>query len=127
MPFHDLPAKELRFGRIPINNVTPVVECGRIPAKAIPGEDLVVGATVFREGHDLVGVSAVLYNPEGTEVQRVRMHPVGIGLDRWTGLLRPEGTGSWSFTVEGWADPSSTWHHNAEVKIDAGVGSQPSR
>ena len=121
MPSNDLPAEELRFGRIPILNVTPVVQCGRVPAKAIPGQDLVVGATVFREGHDLVGVSAVLYNPEGTEVQRVRMHPVGIGLDRWTGLLRPEGTGSWSFTVEGWADPYSTWHHNAEVKIDAGV------
>ncbi|MBO0909864.1 MULTISPECIES: alpha-1,4-glucan--maltose-1-phosphate maltosyltransferase [Arthrobacter] len=121
MPSNDLPAEELRFGRIPIINVTPVVECGRIPAKAIPGEDLVIGATVFREGHDLVGVSAVLYDPEGTEIQRVRMHPVGIGLDRWGGLLRPEGTGSWSFAVEGWADLYSTWHHNAEVKINAGV------
>ena len=121
MPSKDLPAEELRFGRIPINNVTPVVECGRIPAKAIPGEDLVVGATVFREGHDLVGVSAVLYDPEGLEVQRVRMHPVGIGLDRWGALLRPEATGNWTFAVEGWADVYGTWHHNAEVKIAAGV------
>ncbi|GAA3291123.1 alpha-1,4-glucan--maltose-1-phosphate maltosyltransferase [Arthrobacter citreus] len=121
MPSKDLPAEELRFGRIPINNVTPVVECGRIPAKAIPGEDLVVGATVFREGHDLVGVSAVLYDPEGLEVQRVRMHPVGIGLDRWGALLRPEATGNWSFAVEGWADVYGTWHHNAEVKIAACV------
>ena len=121
MPSNDLSAEELRFGRIPINNVTPVVECGRIPAKAIPGEDLVVGATVFREGHDLVGVSAVLYDPEGQEVQRVRLHPVGIGLDRWGGLLRPEATGDWSFAVEGWADVYGTWHHNAEVKIAACV------
>lgn len=120
-PSNVLPAEELRFGRIPIINVTPVVECGRIPAKAIPGEDLVVGATVFREGHDLVGVSAVLYDPEGMEVQRVRMHPVGIGLDRWGGLIRPEATGTWSFAVEGWADLYSTWHHNAEVKINANV------
>ena len=124
MPSNDLPAAELRFGRIPIINVTPVVECGRIPAKAIPGEDLVIGATVFREGHDLVGVSAVLYDPEGTEIQRVRMHPVGIGLDRWGGMLRPEGTGAWSFAVEGWADLYSTWHHNAEVKINAGVDTE---
>ena len=121
MPSNDLSAEELRFGRIPINNVTPVVECGRIPAKAIPGEDLVVGATVFREGHDLVGASAVLYDPEGTEMQRVRMHPVGIGLDRWGALLRPESTGNWSFAVEGWADVYGTWHHNAEVKIAACV------
>ena len=80
-----------------------------------------VGATVFREGHDLVGASAVLYDPRGQEAQRVRLHPVGEGLDRWGGLIRPEETGSWSFAVEGWADLYGTWHHNAEVKLDAGV------
>nr|WP_304661783.1 alpha-1,4-glucan--maltose-1-phosphate maltosyltransferase [Arthrobacter sp. zg-Y238] len=117
----DLPSKDLRFGRIPITNVTPVVEYGRFPAKAVPGEDLVIGATVFREGHDLVGASAVLYDPEGTVVTRSRMHPVGLGLDRWEGMLRPAGTGHWSFAVEGWADVYATWHHNAEVKIAAGV------
>ena len=118
---NDPSAQGLRFGRIPITNVSPVVEYGRFPAKAIPGEDLVIGATVFREGHDLVGVSAVLYDPEGIEVQRSRMHPVGLGLDRWEGLLRPEGEGDWTFAVEGWADLYATWHHNAEVKIEAGV------
>ncbi|MCC9175644.1 alpha-1,4-glucan--maltose-1-phosphate maltosyltransferase [Arthrobacter sp. zg-Y179] len=117
----DLPSKDLRFGRIPITNVAPVVEYGRFPAKAVPGEDLVIGATVFREGHDLVGASAVLYDPEGTVVARSRMHPVGLGLDRWEGMLRPVGTGHWSFAVEGWADVYATWHHNAEVKIAAGV------
>ncbi|MCC3273748.1 alpha-1,4-glucan--maltose-1-phosphate maltosyltransferase [Arthrobacter zhangbolii] len=117
----DLPSKDLRFGRIPITNVSPVLDYGRFPAKAVPGEDLIIGATVFREGHDLVGASAVLYDPEGNVVQRNRMHPVGLGLDRWEGMLRPEGTGNWSFAVEGWADVYATWHHNAEVKIAAGV------
>ena len=115
------PTTELRFGRIPIVNVSPVIECGRFAAKAVPGEDLVIGATVFREGHDLVGVTAVLYDPAGQEVQRHRMHPVGQGLDRWNGLLRPETPGDHTFTVEGWADLYGTWHHNAVVKIAAGV------
>ena len=117
----DLPPENLRFGRIPITNVSPVVEYGRFPAKAVPGEDLVIGATVFREGHDLVGASAVLYDPEGNVADRRRMHPVGLGLDRWEGMLRPLDTGRWSFAVEGWADVYATWHHNAEVKIAAGV------
>ncbi|MFZ3453310.1 alpha-1,4-glucan--maltose-1-phosphate maltosyltransferase [Arthrobacter sp. 7Tela_A1] len=121
LPSDVQPAKELRFGRIPILNVSPVVGCGRFPAKAVPGEDLVIGATVFREGHDLVGATAVLYDAAGDEVQRHRMHPVGQGLDRWAGQLRPEAVGSFSFAVEGWADLYGTWHHNAEVKIDAGV------
>ncbi|WP_281445762.1 maltotransferase domain-containing protein, partial [Paenarthrobacter nicotinovorans] len=60
----------LRFGRFPITAVQPVVEGGRFPAKALPGEDLVVGATVFREGHDQLGVSAVLLDPRGRERQR---------------------------------------------------------
>ena len=105
-------------------NVSPVVECGRFPAKAIPGEDLVVGATVFREGHDLVGASVALYGPDGSLVSRTRMKPKGIGLDRWEGLMRPTGEGNWSFAVEGWADVYGTWHHNAEVKIAAGVDVQ---
>ena len=102
-------------------NVSPVVECGRFPAKAIPGEDLVVGATVFREGHDLVGASVALYAPDGSLAARTRLKPKGIGLDRWEGLMRPTSEGDWTFAVEGWADVYGTWHHNAEVKIAAGV------
>ncbi|NKX56294.1 alpha-1,4-glucan--maltose-1-phosphate maltosyltransferase [Arthrobacter mobilis] len=111
----------LRFGRIPITNVSPVVEGGTFPAKAVPGEDVEVAATVFREGHDLIGVSAVLFDPEGKPVQRARLAPAGPGTDRWTGTLRPTYPGTWSFAVEGWADLYATWLHNAEVKIAAGV------
>ena len=115
----------LRFGRFPITAVQPVVEGGRFPAKALPGEDLVVGATVFREGHDQLGVSAVLLDPRGKERQRVRLSPAEggqwKGLDRWEGLITPTGTGAWSFVIEAWHDRYGTWHHNAEVKVGAGI------
>ena len=62
----------LRFGRFPITAVQPAVEGGKFPAKAVVGETLVVGATAFREGHDRLGVSAVLLDPRGKERQRVR-------------------------------------------------------
>lgn len=114
-------AEELRFGRIPISKVTPVIECGLFPSKAIPGSDITVGATVFREGHDQLGVSAVLLDPEGAEVQRVRLTPLGMGSDRYEGTLRPAAVGLHSFLIEGWGDLYETWHHNATVKIDAGV------
>ncbi|WP_308012480.1 maltotransferase domain-containing protein [Arthrobacter sp. M4] len=115
----------LRFGRFPITAVQPVVEAGKFPAKALPGEDLVVGATVFREGHDQLGVSAVLLDPRGRERQRVRMAPPpgerGKGTDRWEGILTPPTIGNWSFVIEAWHDRYGTWHHNAEVKIEAGI------
>ncbi len=110
-----------RFGRIPITAVTPVVEDGRFPAKGIPGSDIAVGATVFREGHDQLGVSAVLRDPRGKEVQRVRMTPVGSGLDRWAGTLTPRAQGLHTFTIEGWSDVFGTWEHDATIKIAAGV------
>ena len=39
-------------GRIPVMDVTPLVDLGRQPAKATVGEPFPVTATVFREGHD---------------------------------------------------------------------------
>ncbi len=115
----------LRFGRFPITAVQPVIEEGRFPAKALPGEDLVVGATVFREGHDQLGVSAILLDPKGKERQRVRLAPApgerGKGTDRWEGLLTPTAPGAWTFAIEAWHDRYGTWHHNAEVKVEAGI------
>ncbi|MEQ4520162.1 alpha-1,4-glucan--maltose-1-phosphate maltosyltransferase [Pseudarthrobacter sp. B907] len=115
----------LKFGRFPITAVQPAVEDGKFPAKAVVGESIVVGATAFREGHDMLGVSAVLLDPRGKERQRVRLAPPrgnrGKGTDRWEGLLTPSSTGPWSFVIEAWHDRYGTWHHNAEVKIEAGI------
>ncbi len=115
----------LRFGRFPITAVEPAVEGGKFPAKAVAGQTIVVGATAFREGHDQLGVSAVLLDPRGKERQRVRLAPPrgvrGMGTDRWEGLLTPGTTGNWSFVIEAWHDRYGTWHHNAEVKVEAGI------
>ncbi len=115
----------LRFGRFPITAVEPSVEGGKFPAKAVAGQTIVVGATAFREGHDQLGVSAVLLDPRGKERQRVRLAPPrgvrGMGTDRWEGLLTPGTTGNWSFVIEAWHDRYGTWHHNAEVKVEAGI------
>jgi len=43
------------IGRIPILDVQPVLECGRRPAKAVAGETFEVSATIFREGHEMLG------------------------------------------------------------------------
>ena len=52
-------------GRIPVLDVTPVVEHGRYPAKAVVGESFPVTALVFREGHDQLGADVVLTGPDG--------------------------------------------------------------
>ncbi len=108
------------FGRIPITKVSPVVEGGAYPAKAVVDELLPVTARVFREGHDAVGANVVLTSPEGTE-SSTRMRQVEPwGLDIWEAWVRPDAEGDWTFRVEAWSDPWGTWLHNAEAKLPVG-------
>ncbi len=109
------------FGRIPVTGVSPVIEGGAYPAKAVVGELVPIRAKVFREGHDAVNASVILTAPDGRE-QRVDMTPVEPrGLDPWEAWVRPDAEGAWTFRVEGWSDPWGTWLHNAEAKLPAGV------
>ncbi|WP_434056409.1 alpha-1,4-glucan--maltose-1-phosphate maltosyltransferase [Georgenia sunbinii] len=115
------PASATPIGRIPVIELSPVVEGGRWPAKAVVGEAVPIRATVFREGHDAVAATAVLLAPDGTEHSRVTMTSVNPGLDLWTAWVVPDAVGDWSFRVEGWSDPYGTWFHDAPLKVRAGV------
>ncbi|TDD82773.1 maltotransferase domain-containing protein, partial [Actinomadura rubrisoli] len=111
---------EADLGRIPILDVAPVVDGGRWPAKAVVGETIEVGATVFREGHEMLGAAVVLRSPDGEELPGSRMAEVGQGLDRWAALVTPTEQGAWSFRVEAWGDPIAHWRHDAGIKIPRG-------
>jgi starch synthase (maltosyl-transferring) len=108
-------------GRIPIMDVWPVVESGRMPAKAVIGEQVAVRATVFREGHGSLGVEVVLRDPSGREHSRRRMRDLGTGVDVWGADVVPDAQGRWSFSIEAWDDPWGTWWHRASIKVPAGV------
>ncbi|MBN9327273.1 MAG: alpha-1,4-glucan--maltose-1-phosphate maltosyltransferase [Cellulomonas sp.] len=114
----------VRIGRIPVLDVAPVAEEGRFPAKAVVGEAVPIQATVFREGHDAFGATAVLVRPDGEVHQRVRMTEVLKGLDRYEARVVPDATGAWSFRVEGWSDPYGTWAHDAGIKVPAGIDAE---
>ncbi|WP_418276306.1 alpha-1,4-glucan--maltose-1-phosphate maltosyltransferase [Isoptericola jiangsuensis] len=114
------PAPPAPIGRIPVLELSPVVEGGRWPAKATPGEVVPVEATVFREGHDAVAATAVLLDPTGRVHSWAPMTDVAPGLDRFRGYLQPDAEGDWSFRVEAWSDPYATWAHDATIKVRAG-------
>ncbi len=108
-------------GRFPVTDVWPAVQSGRRPANAVEGEQVVIEATCYREGHDSLGVHAIITDPQGS-VTRHPMRLIRPGLNRWAcDTWRPDSTGDWTFTIEAFHDPLDTWKHRAEVKIPAGV------
>ena len=107
------------IGRIPIRDVSPVQPENRWPAKAFSGEVMPFGATVFREGHDLIGVYLLLVDPDGKQTQ-FRMQAGAPGTDRWQVLARLDQVGTWRFRVQAYADDWATWLHNADIKVPLG-------
>ncbi|MDK0522313.1 alpha-1,4-glucan--maltose-1-phosphate maltosyltransferase [Streptomyces sp. ML-6] len=109
------------IGRIPVLDVGPLVDCGRRPAKAVVGETFQVTATVFREGHDAVAANAVLLDPNGRPGPWTPMRELAPGTDRWGADVTPGSEGRWTYAVEAWSDPVTTWRQLAGVKIPAGI------
>ena len=109
------------IGRIPVLDIWPMVSGGIRPVKAVVDERISIFATVFREGHDSVAADVVLIDPAGEQRSRTRMKLIGEGTDRYTAEIKPTSPGLWTYRIEAWSDPISTWLHRIEVKIPANI------
>ena len=94
---------------------------GRHPSKAVVGEVVPIGATVWREGHDAVAANVVWTKvgsrgPAHTSGWRRRASaPTASRHGR-----AADEPGLWTFRVDAWSDPWATWRHAVTVKLDAG-------
>jgi starch synthase (maltosyl-transferring) len=104
--------------RIQIENVWPMLDCGRYPVKRTLGGHVEVWADIFRDGHEILK-AAVKYRPAGTRawLQTPMEHHQA---DRWRGLFEPTALGRWQFVVEAWVDRAASWRHELERKVEAG-------
>jgi starch synthase (maltosyl-transferring) len=108
------------IGRIPILDLSPLVDGGLWPAKAFSGEVVPFSATAFREGHDLIGVDLLLLDPSGAQTEH-RMSAAAPGTDRWEVLVQLESEGLWRYRVQAYADEYASWLAAAVVKVPAGI------
>jgi starch synthase (maltosyl-transferring) len=107
-------------GRFAIEDVTPRVDCGDYPAKAVVGEHVPVAAKAWREGHQALGCHVVWRGPDGQPRPFTRMRPRDG--DRWDAEIQPDAVGRWTFAVAAFGDPYVTWREGITKKLDAGQG-----
>ncbi len=104
--------------RVVIENVQPEIDCGRFPIKRVVGEDVVVEADVFIDGHEALSC-ALLYRRKGTSRwQPVLMQP--LVNDRWRAAFTVTELGRYEYTVLAWHDPFKGWQRDLVKRIDAG-------
>ena len=104
--------------RVVIESPRPEVDCGRYPAKRVVGEEVVVEADAFTDGHDSV-VCQLLFRCLGEkEWKTIGMQ--FLGNDRWRGSFRVEQLGRYEYTVRAWPDPLETWKRDLEKRKAAG-------
>ncbi|HEV2095257.1 MAG TPA: alpha-1,4-glucan--maltose-1-phosphate maltosyltransferase [Chthoniobacterales bacterium] len=102
-----------------IENLSPLVGGGRYPIKRVVGEDLVVEADVFKDGHDVVAASL-----KWRVVGEKRWHETAmthIDNDRWRGACTLYQNTTYEYSVEAWTDTFRGWQHEFAAKFEAGV------
>ncbi len=104
--------------RAVIEAVEPQVDCGRFPIKRVVGDEVVVRADVFSDGHDAIAC-AVLYCPPGSsQWHRVPMR--FLNNDRWEAAFTVTEIGEYRYTIEAWVDRFQSWHRDLKKRVEAG-------
>jgi len=104
--------------RVVVEGVHPEIDAGRFPVKRTVGEDVVVGADIFTDGHDKLA-AALLHRRAGeTPWREVPM--VALPNDRWQAAFRVDELGAYEYTVEGWVDRFESWREEISKKVGVG-------
>ncbi|MEI8234331.1 MAG: alpha-1,4-glucan--maltose-1-phosphate maltosyltransferase [Verrucomicrobiota bacterium] len=108
-----------KLSTVVIENLEPLVDGGRYPLKRIVGDDLVVEADVFKDGHDLV--SALLKWRKQGDVAWNETPMSALVNDRWRAVCSLFENTTYEYTIEAWGDPFRSWQHEFRKKNEGGV------
>ncbi len=107
------------FPSVIIENLQPLIDGGRYPIKRIVGEDLVVEADIFKDGHDVV---AAILKWRVLGKRAWRETPMNfVDNDRWRGVCTLYDEDIHEYTVEAWTDTFRSWQAEFAKKFEAGI------
>ena len=102
-----------------IENLRPLVDGGRYFVKRVVGDDVVVEADVFKDGHDVVA-AALKWRLVGEALWH-ETPMAHVDNDRWRGVFTVYENRIYEYTVEAWTDTFLGWQHEFSKKFEAGI------
>ncbi|HZR97793.1 MAG TPA: alpha-1,4-glucan--maltose-1-phosphate maltosyltransferase [Chloroflexota bacterium] len=103
--------------RVVIEGVQPEIDAGRFPIKRTVGEQVVVEADVFADGHDALSGRLLYRRAADADWSETPLEP--LVNDRWRGAFRVTELGGYCYTLEGWVDHFKTWARDLVKRVDA--------
>ncbi len=107
------------FPSVVIENLQPLLDGGLYPIKRTVGEDLVVEADIFKDGHDVVAAVLKWRVVGGRAWRETPMNFVDN--DRWRGVCALYDEAIHEYTVEAWTDTFRSWQREFAKKFEAGI------
>jgi len=104
--------------RIQIQHVEPQIDGGRYPMKATRGDAVVVSATIFRDGHEILAAAVRYKQPGASRWQEAPLEP--LGNDRFAGSFVADACGRWCFRIEAWVDRIASFQDELRRKVEGG-------
>jgi len=103
--------------RVVIEAVKPEIDGGRFPIKRVIGEEVVVEADIFADGHDALS-AVLLYRKENdSHWTEIPMEP--LVNDRWRGSFVVAEIGCYRYTIVAWVNRFKSWQQNLAKKVKA--------
>ncbi len=103
--------------RAVIENVSPSVDDGRFPIKRTLGEQVLVEADCFTDGHDALACMLCWRHESESAWHEVPME--ALPNDRWRACFRVDRLGRYEYTVAAWVDAFLSWQRDFRRRVDA--------
>jgi starch synthase (maltosyl-transferring) len=103
--------------RVIIEGVKPEIDGGRFPIKRVIGDEVVVEADIFVDGHDVL--SALLLYRKEDDPEWIEIPMALLVNDRWQGSFVVTELGHYRYTLMAWVDRFKSWRRDLTKRVEA--------